>query len=124
MKDIDELITRSLSEDEAAEFKRLGEQGLFEKVAETYRGKSSWLAMLATVYKVLFFGVGIYAIVQFTGATEVGKQILWSSIAIVSLISVGIIKLWFWMELNRNSVMREIKRLELQIDLLSAERNT
>lgn len=123
MKDIDELITRSLTDDEATDFNRLGEQGMFEKIAETFRGKSRVLALLVVFYKVLVAGVAIYAIVQYFGATEVQQQILWSSLAIICVISAGILKIWFWMELNKNAVMREIKRLELQVARLSAERS-
>jgi|GEM_PF-3584282 len=30
-------------------------------------------------------------------------------------LGIGLIKIWYWMELNRNTVLREIKRLELQV---------
>ena len=123
MKDIDELITRSLSDDEAMEFKRFEEQGMFEKVAETFRGKSRVLAMLTVFFRILIVGWGIYAVVQFFGTSEVEERILWSSVAIICVIIAGMLKLWFWMELNKNAVMREIKRLELQVVRLSAERS-
>jgi hypothetical protein len=29
-------------------------------------------------------------------------------------------KIWYWLELNKNAVTREIKRLELQVARLSA----
>ena len=29
------------------------------------------------------------------------------------------VKIWFWLELLRNSVTREVKRLELQVALLN-----
>ena len=31
------------------------------------------------------------------------------------------LKIWFWMEIQRNSVVREIKRLELQVANLSRQ---
>jgi hypothetical protein len=33
---------------------------------------------------------------------------------------VAILKIWFWMEMHKNAVLREVKRLELQIARLAA----
>lgn len=119
MKDIDELITRSLNTEEAAAFNRLGEQGLFEKVAESFRGKSRNLVIMAMLSSWILIGMAIYGIVRFFDGSTVQDQILWAAIAVICLIGHGLTKIWYWMELNRNSLMREIKRVELQIARLS-----
>ncbi len=37
-----------------------------------------------------------------------------------SLIVISSLKAWYWMQMNRNALTREIKRLELQIARLSS----
>jgi hypothetical protein len=81
------------------------------------------LAMLVVFFRILIVGWGIYAVVQFLGTPELEERILWSSVAIICVIIAVMLKIWFWMELNKNAVMREIKRLELQVVRLSAERS-
>ena len=40
--------------------------------------------------------------------------------AALAFLSLGLIKLWFWMELKSNAIVREIKRVELQVAGLAA----
>ena len=36
-------------------------------------------------------------------------------------ILIAMSKIWYWMELNRNSLAREVKRLELEVALMSRQ---
>ncbi len=52
--------------------------------------------------------------------TEDIKQLLgWSLGIAFSFAVIGMLKLWAWMEMEKNSTIREIKRLELQVARLS-----
>jgi len=44
----------------------------------------------------------------------------WGARTILAFLGLGLIKLWFWMELQKVSIVREIKRVELQMASLSA----
>jgi len=37
------------------------------------------------------------------------------------MIGIMALKLWSWMQMDRNAVMREIKRLELQVSAIAKE---
>ena len=39
-----------------------------------------------------------------------------SAVALVFLlIAISMMKIWYWMELNKHAIMRELKRVELQL---------
>ena len=116
---IDEMIARALGDGEKEEFEALGELTLFEQIVETFRGRTRWLNGILIVYSLLFstlFGVSIF---RFLAATEVREQIMWASLGILAMVIIGLLKMWYWMELNRVTIMREIKRLELQVARLA-----
>ena len=116
---IDEMIARALGDAEREEFEALGGLTLFEQIVETFRGRTRWLNGILIVYSLLFstlFGVSIF---RFLAATEVREQIMWASLGILAMVIIGLLKMWYWMELNRVTIMREIKRLELQVARLA-----
>lgn len=40
--------------------------------------------------------------------------------ALVAAVAVAMLKIWSWMEMHKNQVLREVKRLELQVARLAA----
>ena len=51
-----------------------------------------------------------------------GTSLLWSAGALLTMLAVAMLKMYFWMEMNRNATLREVKRLELQVARLAANR--
>ena len=45
---------------------------------------------------------------------------LWGAGAMLSALGLGLIKLYFFMEIQKNAIVREIKRVELQVAGLTA----
>ncbi len=116
---IDELIKETLSKEEAAFYDQLEEQNLIGKIGEVYRGKLGWLAIIMNVVTVLMFIAFIYCIVQFFNTDNTNELIKWASAGFLSMISMGMLKLFVWMQMDKNDILREFKRLELQIATLS-----
>jgi hypothetical protein len=52
-------------------------------------------------------------------AGDVREVVLWSVGAVITMLGVAMLKMYFWMEVNKNIVLREVKRLELQVARLS-----
>ena len=44
---------------------------------------------------------------------------MWAAACIVCVSAVSMLKIWYFLEMNKNAVTREIKRLELQIARLA-----
>jgi len=119
MKSIDDEIRAALSAEEREELERLtGEQGMFELMGDTFRTKMRnwiillWVEMLAITIGAFWTGY------RFFTANDVRDMVLWGTITTILILAVWVIKIWYWMEINKNTVIREVKRLELQVAYL------
>lgn len=119
MEDIDKLIKETLTLEEAKFYDELDEQGLFGMIKGLLKGKNSWLVLIMNAFNVLVFILLIYCIIQTTEVERTNDLIIWVGASIFCLIIMSVIKIIFWMHMHKNSVMRELKRLELQISSLS-----
>ena len=120
---IDELIKETLSKEEAAFYDELEEQNLIGKIGEVYRGKLGWLAIIMNVVMVLMFMAFIYCIVQFFNTENTNEIIKLASAGFLCMIAIGMLKLFVWMQMDKNDILRELKRLELQLATLSRINN-
>ena len=116
---IDELIKETLTREEAAFYDDLEEQNLIGKIGGVYKGKLGWLAAIMNVVHLLMFMAFIYCIVQFFNTEVTNELIKWASAGFLSMIAMGMLKLFIWMQMDKNDILRELKRLELQIATLS-----
>ena len=117
-ENIDELIKETLNQEEAKFYDELEEQNLIGKLGEVYKGKMGWLAIIMNVVHLVIFGLLIYCIVQFFGTNETNELIKWASAGFLCMIVMGMLKLYIWMQMDKNDILREMKRLELQVATL------
>ncbi len=116
---IDDLLKKALSEEDAQILNRIEEQGLFDLAAANFQGKMKWFAILSGIIMFIMFGISVYCFVQFYNAQNIREMLLWGAGFGMGMMVVGMLKLWHWMQMDKNSLLREIKRLELQISLLA-----
>lgn len=120
MKDFDQKIAEALNADQADEFRRLGaEPSLAEMVFQTYRGRHRWLMVLMSVFQLAFFVAAIWCAVRFFNQTDVRYALYWGLGVVMFMFAMSFIKLWFWLEIEKNAVIREVKRVELQVASLA-----
>ena len=119
MEDIDKLIKDTLSKEEAKFYDELEEQNLFQMVFGLFRGKNKWLLVMMNIMTLIFFGLFIYCLVQFFSVEATKDLLKWGLGSIVFLLGVSMLKIFAWMQMDKNALMRELKRLELQISSLS-----
>lgn len=116
MNELDKRICEALAaEDEELVANFDGDQSLFQMVTDTFHGRHRWLVAMVFIALTIFFVLTIFSAVQFFQAESVRDMIMWTGIFVFSLLAVIANKIWYWMELNKNSVTREVKRVELQI---------
>ncbi|MCH8821939.1 MAG: hypothetical protein IH984_00370 [Planctomycetes bacterium] len=124
MNNIDAKIKRALEAtdaDLADEFD--GDQSMMEMVLDTFRGTQKWLTFLAIVFGIVFMAGSVFGIIQLFKAQDMHEHILWGLGVMFCFSAVSMMKIWFWMQMNRNSILREIKRVELQVARLAARLN-
>ena len=118
-EEIDRLIEQALTEEEAKFYHKLDEQNLIEMFGGLLQGKMKWLTIMTVIVQFIQFGFGIYFGYRFFNSTELVDLIQFGAGASILLMSVGLLKIFHWMEMNKNATIREIKRLELQVSLLA-----
>ncbi|MBU0617033.1 MAG: hypothetical protein KKI02_04900 [Planctomycetes bacterium] len=91
------------------------EEGIFRQWAGIYRGKLRWLAIFVTIETVVFMVLLVLAAIEFFQADDTKWQILYATCVLLLAGLLLLVKLWGWMQMNRYSIQREIKRLELRI---------
>lgn len=121
MESIDERIQKALSSEDRAFTEQLdSNSSLYGDVAATFRGHMRWINIMGWVAGVALFGVAGYCGWQFATQPDLRSMQMWGAGAMISALGLGLIKLWFWMELQKNAIVREIKRVELQVASLTA----
>ena len=119
INELDNLIKETLSAEESKFYEELEEKNLFGKITEVYKSKMGWLAILMNIIHLAFFVFFVYSVVQFFDAETTRDMMIWCSAGFLSMIFMAMLKLYVWMQMDKNDIMRELKRVELQISVLS-----
>ncbi len=116
MQDIDRMIEEALEGEEQALFRETArEPGFFEQALGLLGGRNGWVnGVMVAVQAALFVG-GLWAGWRFFEAETPLSALHWGLPAAVLLLMSLIIKLGMMPELQANRLMRELKRLQLQI---------
>ncbi len=121
MSELNDKIRQALQEEDAELFKDFGgEPSMHEMVMETFRGRHRWLTFFGICWCTVFIVVFTFAGIKFFNAQETRDLVMWAAVCIICWSAVSGMKIWYWLELNKNSVTREVKRVELQIARLAA----
>jgi hypothetical protein len=120
-EDIDKLIKETLTEEESKFYDSLEEQNVLGMIGGLFTGKNKWITILMNIMTVIFFGFFVYCVVNFFNTTETNELLKWGMGSLVFLICVSMLKVFSWMQMAKNSILREMKRLELQISSLSGK---
>lgn len=120
-QELDTLIRDALSAEDRALFDRLGEPSLPKLITDTFRGRLRWMNALAILYTLVFFGLAIYCAVMVFQTEDVASMLRWGLGLLICIFFVAFLKLWFWLEIQRHALSREIKRVELAVAHLASE---
>ena len=101
--------------DWAEELDAARDQSFRQMMAGTFRGRNRWMAVVVYIYLLVFTGLMVASVIQFFGGETTAHQIAWATAFLFSSMVVMFLKLWIWNMMNRNAIVREIKRLELRL---------
>jgi len=120
MNELDRKIKEALRQEGHEDFDdAVPEPSVFEMIFETFRGKHWWLSVLTFSWTLVFFVLAVFSAVKFFNVEDPRDTMMWALAFVFCMMAVSMLKMWFWMELNKNAITREIKRLELQIARLA-----
>jgi hypothetical protein len=118
MRDIDNMIEEALGQEEREVLRRIGEEpGFFGQVFGIFRGPTGWVNALLMVAQGIIFIAGAWAAWQFFKAGDPVSQLRWGLPAATLLILATILKMALVPRMESNNIIRELKRLELQLAL-------
>ena len=122
MSNIDDKIKQAMDAEYAQEWEKLGaEPRLDEMVMEAFRGRNRGMNILFMVLTIVLFVGMLFLIREYAAAENTKALISYAMLIGFSMMAIGMLKLWIWLEMERNSTSREIKRLELQIAMLARQ---
>ena len=103
---------------------RIARSGLpLQQIAGIFQGPLNWIYVVLLIAAVVVGIAGVYAAWQFALSTELRPLFYWGAGAAFCLVVLAVVRILFFMQLNTNRVLRELKRLELQVALLAARTN-
>lgn len=120
MSTIDERIAGALDEDDRAFLASLDKgRGLFTQVGDVLGGPLGGWAKLVFVVTFFLAIATIYAIWQLFTVEGTRETILWATGVLIGFVATGFTKDWFFSRMNMIAILREVKRLQVQVALLS-----
>ncbi len=84
-----------------------------------YNRRMLSIVVFIWVWAILFMVMTVYGAVKFFRVDETRSQIMYAAIFICGCQFIGLMKIFAWQMIHRNSIKREIKRLELRIAALA-----
>ena len=115
MNDLDRQIEEALDSEDKKLLKEFGEQGLLAQSFSVFQGKQGWIAGVAAVMGFVISAAAVFSAWKFFNASDAVEATQWGVGAWLLMTMVGFMKLWFWMRMESNRVIREVKRVELQL---------
>jgi Family of unknown function (DUF6768) len=116
MSDIDKLIDETLSAEDRDLLNRYGgELGFFAEAMSAFRGPRAWVFWLVNTVQALLFFLGLYLAWRFFQSQDVIIALRFGLSALLSFLMGAVLKMGMGMMIESNRVIREVKRLELQV---------
>ena len=100
------------------------EDSLCSMLSDFYSRKMLSTAILVWFWGIIFVAGAVYSAYKFFDADRTRDQIMYAAVFVCLVQFVGLMKVFAWQMIARNSVKREVKRLELRIAELSASLST
>lgn len=119
--DVNRLIREALHAEDVDDFAELDEPSLPDAVTEIFRGRMRIYGGMFLAMIMVFFVVAIFCAVQFLGTDDVPEMLRWGAGFFLSVMAVMGGKNWWWTQVERIAMTREIKRVELLVAQLAAQ---
>lgn len=119
MRELDDEIKKAFDDGGGAGLVEWDDPSLMEMVRDSFRGQMRVWMFLTMFMSVVLFGVSVWTIFGFMAAETTRGMIGWALGFYFCTQAVGMIKMYHWMTMYRNSILREIKRVEYRVAKLA-----
>jgi len=119
MKNINQKILEALKDDTAAHEFSEEQANALQLIGQSFKGTFRFTFVVIVMIQLIFAGLAVYCAYHLVNESDIGLKINWLAGTLSTVVAFAIARIWFFMELTRLSVIREIKRVELQVSLLA-----
>lgn len=123
MKNLNQKILEALKDDPAAHEFSEEQANSLQLIGQSFKGTFRLTFVVIVTMQLIFAGLAIYCAYHLVNEMDIGLKLNWLAGTLSTVVAFAIARIWFFMELNRLSVIREIKRVELQVSLLAESKN-
>jgi hypothetical protein len=119
MSQLEDLIRNALRDDGEAAPEAPDVAG---RMTDLFLRRSRWVAAFAWMKMGGTLAISLVAGAAFFAAESTRWQIACATLVAIGFVGFAMWWIWYWMVLNRNAALRELKRIELQLAELRAAR--
>ena len=124
MTNIDDRIRGALDEDDKAFLETLQEdRGMFRQIGDSMTGPLGGWAKVVFGFAILIGLAMLWVVRNLVLSTEVDQATFWAVVLTGTLVVQGFIKEWLFARMNMLTILREIKRLQLQVAMLEERKD-
>jgi hypothetical protein len=88
----------------------------FDQTTNIFKGRLGWVSWLTIIARILMVIVLVYSFDRFENAApDIKGMFRWGGLAVFCLLGLLLSKLWLALHMQTHRVLRELKKLELQI---------
>lgn len=114
--DVDRLIAEAMSAEERALMEKISTEPHFvRQTLSIFSGRNWWVNVILAVFQGVAFLGGLYAAWKFFGTSDVLSALHWGLPSVTLLLMAATVKMGLMPTIEANRVIRELKRIELQI---------
>lgn len=117
--EIDDLILEALLQDDVQPVDDQEGQSMAAMLTDVFRGRHRRLAIGGAVVNLALFVFALFCGLEVLRADELRSLLLWGFAMLLAFGAVTAIKVWYWLEMNRLALTREIKRLQLRVSWIA-----
>lgn len=124
MSKIDDLIGQALTEEDRALLASHGEPGYLSQAFGIFRGPMAWIMWVVNIAAGIAFLAGLYAVWHMFGASDALAAVKWGVGSLFLFQVTTLCKTLMGNHMEANRMLRELKRIELQVSLLRDRSNS
>ena len=118
-ENFDQLAKEALSKEEFDFMTQEEEQNIFENLMSLYKGKQKWLSAYIMIVIFVAFGFTIFCAIRFFEVESMKEMMVYGAGGFLGLMITAMLKFLFWLQMDNNTLLREMKRIELQMSIIA-----
>ncbi len=123
MRNLDDSIKQALEQEDREWFDSLAEPSPLGQVLDSFKSRNRLMIAVSMVFGLVMTALSFWFAFRMFQAGDVRTTVLWSAGLVLAIHGISMMKLWYFMELQKNTTIREIKRVELQVARLQSKLN-